>query len=564
MKIRVKVIALVCVLLLLSSGASLVTAYINTNRSMNDTFEKNIQTNAVLCFNFLDKAYPGDWSLGDGQLMKGLRNINNNSGMLKWFKEQTNCLASIYMGDTIVATNVDDGNGKRLMGEKASAAVVDRVLKQGKEYETSEKIFGNPVRLYFMPIKDSSNTVIGIFSIGIDESTISNSVSELTLPLAVVTLILLIVGAVIATLFSTRLIGRIRQVQKKMQAIAAKDLTYKLPKSVLNSRDEVGDMARAAEGTMQSLQEVITAISDGTGKIDDALAETGDKITVLSDKLDSMSATTEEVSAGLDDTSVSMQRLNETASEIESIMKKASAQAQDGAEQVVEIAKRATSLQENARRSQNDANVILRESKEKMQEAIESSRSIEEIKVLTETISQITDQTTLLALNASIEAARAGEAGKGFAVVASEITNLSEQSTQAVQEIQDMANLVTRSVGNLIECSQSVLEFINTSVISAYSDLVETGDQYYKDANYVDELVAALNHTTEQVLESVNEMNKVTAEISEMTRQGAEGSTMIADDTTAIAESSSDISSLSSSTGESSRHLREFVGKFKV
>ena len=564
MKIRVKVIALVCVLLLLSSGASLVTAYINTNRSMNDTFEKNIQTNAVLCFNFLDKAYPGDWSLGDGQLMKGLRNINNNSGMLKWFKEQTNCLASIYMGDTIVATNVDDGNGKRLMGEKASAAVVDRVLKQGKEYETSEKIFGNPVRLYFMPIKDSSNTVIGIFSIGIDESTISNSVSELTLPLAVVTLILLIVGAVIATLFSTRLIGRIRQVQKQMQAIAAKDLTYKLPKSVLNSRDEVGDMARAAEGTMQSLQEVITAISDGTGKIDDALAETGDKITVLSDKLDSMSATTEEVSAGLDDTSVSMQRLNETASEIESIMKKASAQAQDGAEQVVEIAKRATSLQENARRSQNDANVILRESKEKMQEAIESSRSIEEIKVLTETISQITDQTTLLALNASIEAARAGEAGKGFAVVASEITNLSEQSTQAVQEIQDMANLVTRSVGNLIECSQSVLEFINTSVISAYSDLVETGDQYYKDANYVDELVAALNHTTEQVLESVNEMNKVTAEISEMTRQGAEGSAMIADDTTAIAESSSDISSLSSSTGESSRHLREFVGKFKV
>ena len=170
----------------------------------------------------------------------------------------------------------------------------------------------------------------------------------------------------------------------------------------------------------------------------------------------------------------------------------------------------------------------------------------------------------LTAISGCIEAARAGEAGKGFAVVASEITNLSEQSTQAVQEIQDMANLVTRSVGNLIECSQSVLEFINTSVISAYSDLVETGDQYYKDANYVDELVAALNHTTEQVLESVNEMNKVTAEISEMTRQGAEGSTMIADDTTAIAESSSDISSLSSSTGESSRHLREFVGKFKV
>lgn len=563
MKIRVKVVALVCVLLLLSSGASLVTAYVNTNRAMNETFEKNIQTNAVLCYNFLDKAYDGNWEIANGVLMKGISTISNNSNALKWFKDQTDCLASIYMGDTIVATNIESSDGTRLMGEKASDVVIEKVLTNGENYETSEEIFGKPIRVCYMPLKDGAGKILGIFAIGIDESTISESVMELVLPLAITTIILLIAGCVIAVIFSTKLVGRIRQVQKQLIAVAGKDLTYRVPKTVLNSKDEVGEMARAADKTIASLQEVVQAISDGTEQIDDALVETENKINVLSDKLENMSATTGQVSAGLDDTANSMQQLNSTAAEIEAIMKQASEQAQEGAEQVVEIARRATELQENARKSQNDADYVLKDSKVKMEDAIESSKSIEEIMNLTTTIRQITSQTNLLALNASIEAARAGEAGRGFAVVASEITSLSEQSAEAVQEIENMATQVTQSVRNLIQCSQSILEFINTSVIEAYSDLVETGDQYYKDATFVDELVTALQNTTAQVLQSVNEMNKVTEKISDMTEQGAKSSSMIADDTNLIAESSTDITKLSHSTGESSGKLREFVGKFK-
>lgn len=559
MKIKSKLITIVCGVLILASAASFITVYINTNRAMNETFEQNIQTNAVLCYNLVDKTYPGDWAIEGEDLMKGARVMSKNSSMLTWFAEQTQCQAILYMNDTVVASNIEEE-----IGNKAPEEVVSRVLKNGEEYDTSGNVQGERIRQHYMPIQNKEGKTIGIFYVGIDESILADSIQGLVLPLSIVIVISLLLGIVLSVLFSTKLVKRIKQVQCQLAAVADKNLIYNMPEDTLKAKDELGEMARASERTAQALKEVIQTMSETAKSIDDSLTETSQKVDILSGKLEGMSATTVQVSEGLEETASAMHDLDVSTDDIELVVKGVAQKAQQGVAEVEKINSRAQKLQENAKEARNKANRILKGNRQRMKEAIEASRNIEQIQVLTETIRNITNQTNLLAINASIEAARAGESGQGFAVVAMEITDLSEASSEAVEKIQNVAATVTESVSSLIESSEVILDFINTSVMEAYASLVETGDQYQEDASYVDSLVDSLSDTTDQILKSLNEMNETIRDITAKSDEGAKESATVAEDTNMAAEHAGEINKLAASTGESSNKLRAFVERFRM
>lgn len=392
----------------------------------------------------------------------------------------------------------------------------------------------------------------------------TDNIGKMILPLSIVVIISLILGILLSIWFSKKLVIRIRQIQKQFASVAQKDLTFVMPKEILKAKDELGDMARASEQAAQALKEVLVVMGDATRNMDDTIAETSRKVDDLAGRLEGMSEATEQVSSGLKEAASAMHDLDVSTDDIELVMKGVAQKAQEGAAEVEKINDRAMKLQVNAKESRNKANRILKGNKQRMKEAIEASRNIEQIQVLTETIRNITNQTNLLAINASIEAARAGESGQGFAVVAMEITDLSEASSEAVEKIQNVAATVTESVNSLIESAEVILDFINTSVMAAYGDLVETGDQYQEDAEYVDKLVESLSDTTDQVLKSLNEMNDIIRDITVKSDEGAGESISIAEDTNTIARRSSEINALVAATGENSNQLREFVDKFKM
>ena len=106
----------------------------------------------------------------------------------------------------------------------------------------------------------------------------------------------------------------------------------------------------------------------------------------------------------------------------------------------------ADKMESNARQNMEETSVKVDEILTELNQAIEDSKSVEQVNGLTNDILNISSQTNLLALNASIEAARAGEAGKGFAVVAEQVKKLAEASQNAVGQTSELIKRTVESV----------------------------------------------------------------------------------------------------------------------
>lgn len=324
-------------------------------------------------------------------------------------------------------------------------------------------------------------------------------------------MIIYTVAVIIASIMTNRFIIRpMIRANKELKEITDSihenrgDLSQRL---TVTGDDEINGLIKGVNSFIMTLETTINKIHQVSSDFSNSFSVYDQKFGKVFEKVEDNSASVEEMSAGMEETDASMQQINHATESIGELVSTIANRSVTGAELANSISLRADQLKSNSTKAKSDAQTILEEIGQSLQNTIEKSKEVEKINMLTNTILEITSQTNLLALNASIEAARAGEMGKGFSVVAEEIGHLAENSRDTANQIQKVSTSVIGSVKELAENANQILNFVNQQVMKDYTTMVENGVQYDADAKSVDDLM-------KEFRQMANSLNQTIAEIS--------------------------------------------------
>ena len=382
-----------------------------------------------------------------------------------------------------------------------------------------------------------------------------------------ITLGIIIVLSIVSICIAIVIIGSIRKplniLKRELDTLSEKggDLTQRI---IVPSKDEINEVANSLNKFIDNIRNIVSSVNESADSIEVVMDTINTTVTDLNENIEGVSATTEELSATMEETAASAQEMTATSQEIERAVESISEKSQEGAVQAGQINKRASDIKESVQAARKKSTEIFIITKTNLEKAIESSKIVDKINVLSESIMDISSQTNLLALNAAIEAARAGEAGKGFSVVAEEIRKLAEQSKDTVTEIQNITNKVTNSVIDLSENSNKLLEFMETDVANDYTTMINVADEYSKDAEFVDNLVSEFSSTSEELLASLSEVLKTIDGVAGAASEGAGGTTDIAIRISEISNKSNGLSEEALKSKENADKLKQDISKFKI
>jgi hypothetical protein len=159
-----------------------------------NNIEDRLEDSSKLGYILINELYNGDWSIKDNKLYKGVASINDNSTLPDRIGANTEYLSNVYMGNTVVSTNIMDADGTRPIGTKQSSEVVETVLNKGEEYKGEITISDKRVITRCMPLKDSDGKIIGMWDIGVEKKVATSHLSGLRKNITIISILAIIIA----------------------------------------------------------------------------------------------------------------------------------------------------------------------------------------------------------------------------------------------------------------------------------------------------------------------------------------------------------------------------------
>jgi twitching motility protein PilJ len=309
----------------------------------------------------------------------------------------------------------------------------------------------------------------------------------------------------------------ILRLMNEMGDLADGDLTIR----TTVSEDITGAIADSVNYTIEELAMLVSRINDAAGRVTTATQTAQHTSAELLDATERQSVQIEEAGTTVQTMARLMTESSERALHTAQVARRSLESARKGADSV-----------ENTIRGMNAIREKIQETSKRIKRLGESSQEIGEI---VELISDITEQTNVLALNAAIQAASAGEAGRGFTVVAEEVQRLAERSAEATKQIAAIVKTIQTdtqdAVGAMENATRDVVEGARLSDAAGQA-LAEMG-QVSMDAAHLIEQISTDTQTqaaeATRVADSMKDILAITDQTTHGTKQTAESVGQLAD-----------------------------------
>lgn len=437
-------------------------------------------------------------------------------------------------------------------------------VKSGKTFDDATVVEysenGSTQYAAFQVLSDKSIIVIAA-----DKAEILESVTTSTIIGIVGAVIVTILCSIMGLLFAMYLVRPIHKLIGVIDETAALDFADDTKvKEIAKRGDEIGLIGKAVSRMRNQLLEIVLDIQNASMTIYKEVCRVNEVSNIIREECTDNSATTEELAAGMEETSATTGTITQNIDSMQSGVRDILNLSQNGVQLSDEITGRALSLQESTQIATQRTTKMYSRIKNQAAKAVKAAESVEQINEMTNSIMQISAQTSLLALNASIEAARAGEAGKGFAVVATEIGKLANETSSSVTNINDIVAEVTASVTGMVKSMEDTTRFLESVILKDYDQFTEVSNQYNKDADVVKDSMKNVENSVYTLNESIHAIAESIKGINVTVEESASGVTNIAEKTSNVVMKTSENVELVDACMESVEKLEQIANKFKI
>lgn len=410
-----------------------------------------------------------------------------------------------------------------------TASNIESLRNQG-EITTIEWQDGTEKLLRLTKLK-GTNWTLGLIE---DRDLAYQAIEEQVINKLIVVVILAFIILIIASLIVNHMFKPLQQLSNAIEALSKGDgdLTQRF---AARKQDEIGQLESHMNRFLESLQQMVKAISSDTELLIKQINESSDIAARASAGVNGQHQDVDQIATAIHEMSA-------TASEVANHAEMTANAAQVSTQACVEgnevIVKSSDSIEQLSLQLGDASKVV---------SALEENAT--EINQILSTIQAIAEQTNLLALNAAIEAARAGEQGRGFAVVADEVRVLSHRTQDSTEEIRAMIATLQQNSQHAVSSMASSTDIAKSSVAFA--------SQAKESLERITDSITEISDMATQIAGAAEEQRAVSEDISRNTQA-------ISDTSNELSHQTQEVSDNAQMMLQTSGELSDRVSRFKI